>query len=614
MGIDASASNACAASVFTLDDTVSSSSPVYIGFTPLNLPRLKDPQDNGSEDSNPTVFETPKANKTKRRSSGQRDTSSATAPKRQKRNVKSVKKSRHEGEGGTLPDANRTESLPRPSDVESSITGNPNTSSNSLIDGIPPFESAISRTYRDELTPAQPQARGVSMVDFAVQQEQGFDLASARERTPTTAVQTLSIGSHRQVSSPDYGGDDNFFEEFVNNDFHLPDPGTTAGSFHHNGESLPDNMGEICSPFRRTQSFDDMASPFFISPISKRACLTNDGNLQQDRFLTTCENEESHFFRTIPRTSLIHFPSSSDASVPSLPLVRSPLEADLSAHSTNLQHDNTNITVCDGSTFGDDFGDSFDEVAGDNEMVGLADKASTNTNHGASHITASTPNMRSLEERQMRKHGEHPDSFVITTPSLPLFLPNMALQTPQASESYDTSPFSSPATRTLSSVASKGPHGLVPFMRPAFPKLVLDRSPILGLSPNGHLLTQFRLGAAINQAATDSRTINSRPTLVELYARVISSHRDGPRQHFVFGDLFRPDKPPVLPGTWVGWKGVSYWELDGSAFLGPQGNERVCRVVGHIERGEGRRFRMCVLSVWEADWDDIEAVKTIICA
>jgi len=154
----------------------------------------------------------------------------------------------------------------------------------------------------------------------------------------------------------------------------------------------------------------------------------------------------------------------------------------------------------------------------------------------------------------------------------------------------------------------------LPFVRHPFPTKVLDRSPILGLSSSPLLRTCFRIGEALNAATIASHT-NLDP-LIELYARVTYSQRVGAEQFFQFADLFRSDRPPFLNGTYVGWKAVDLWDCDSKYFLGESGRGKIARCVGRLKRDEVNKgsWKMVVLSIWEASWDDVGYVKGIVCS
>ncbi|KAL9099776.1 MAG: hypothetical protein Q9163_004763 [Psora crenata] len=151
----------------------------------------------------------------------------------------------------------------------------------------------------------------------------------------------------------------------------------------------------------------------------------------------------------------------------------------------------------------------------------------------------------------------------------------------------------------------------IPFLRPPFPKPILDRSPILGLTNRTVLRTCFRIGEALNAASIALRS--NMAAVIELYARVISSHRNGYKQHFQFADLFT-DKPPYLIGLYGTWKGVGLWEEDSAAFLGQGGRGKMCRALGRIKKGEnGRGVEMSIMSIWECGWKDVGLAKGIVC-
>ena len=159
---------------------------------------------------------------------------------------------------------------------------------------------------------------------------------------------------------------------------------------------------------------------------------------------------------------------------------------------------------------------------------------------------------------------------------------------------------------------------VLPFIRPPFPKAVRDRSPILGLNNRTVLRVCFRIGEALNAAAVASRA--NVDAVIELYARVASSSREangGYKQSFQFADLFT-DKPPCLSGTYTLWKGVALWDNDSKELVGEPGGGKMVRVLGRIKRkqpvqGQGPGVEMVVLSIWEADWEEVEVAKGVIC-
>ena len=153
----------------------------------------------------------------------------------------------------------------------------------------------------------------------------------------------------------------------------------------------------------------------------------------------------------------------------------------------------------------------------------------------------------------------------------------------------------------------------LPFARPVFPPLIRDRSPILGLSNSSCLRTCFRIGEALNAATVASHT--NMHHLTELYARVTYSKRDGVEQYFQFADLFRPERPPYLNGSYIGWKGSDLWEADTKSFLVDLKEGKLARCIGKMKRDQTTRvWKMVILNIWEATWEDVGYVKGIVCA
>ncbi|KAK4957915.1 hypothetical protein LTR10_004338 [Elasticomyces elasticus] len=147
-------------------------------------------------------------------------------------------------------------------------------------------------------------------------------------------------------------------------------------------------------------------------------------------------------------------------------------------------------------------------------------------------------------------------------------------------------------------------------VRTPFPESVLDRSPIFGATNATVLRVCFRIGEALNAGSLAIR--NNKNVLLELYARVTASQREekpGRHQHFVFHDLYH-DKPPYLTGTYDLWDQSRLWELDSRAFLSSSAAGTVCRAIARMKR-DGMKWKLEVLSIWEASWEDVEHVAGI---
>ena len=190
-----------------------------------------------------------------------------------------------------------------------------------------------------------------------------------------------------------------------------------------------------------------------------------------------------------------------------------------------------------------------------------------------------------------------------TTPKLRRLLPKIMMP-------KKMTPMKSPRFPVTSEVPYKIQFGLkgepIPFLRSPFPTPILDRSPILGLTNRTVLRVCFRIGEALNAACQASR--NYTDAIIELYARVIESSREGYKQIFSFADLFT-DNPPYLKGVYGMWKGVGLWDQDSAVFIGVQGQGKMCRVLGRIKREKGKAYEMNVLSIWGCGWEDVGIAK-----
>ena len=104
----------------------------------------------------------------------------------------------------------------------------------------------------------------------------------------------------------------------------------------------------------------------------------------------------------------------------------------------------------------------------------------------------------------------------------------------------------------------------------------------------------------------------NKSVLLELYARVTASHREqkpGRKQYLEFRDLYH-DNPPHLHGTYELWDQSPLWDLDSKAFLVPAVGGTICRAMGKMKR-EGNTWRLEILSIWEACWEDVNEVAGI---
>lgn len=171
--------------------------------------------------------------------------------------------------------------------------------------------------------------------------------------------------------------------------------------------------------------------------------------------------------------------------------------------------------------------------------------------------------------------------------------------------------FISPVTRTTQLLVAKGnlhsAEARKPIVRSAFPPIVNDRSPIIGLSSSAILRTCFRIGEAISQAHQASKS--GRNAVIELYARILDSERGNDQQSFTFCDIFHA-RQPFVKATFQCkiWKPVQLFSYDSQRLLQPG---RICRCIGKLDRLENE-WVMRVMNVWEATWEDIKWVEGVI--
>lgn len=171
--------------------------------------------------------------------------------------------------------------------------------------------------------------------------------------------------------------------------------------------------------------------------------------------------------------------------------------------------------------------------------------------------------------------------------------------------------FVSPVTLTTRLLAATGDINCAearkPIVRSTVPAAVRDRSPIIGLTSDALLRTCFRIGEAISQAHQSAKS--GKHIVFELYARILESARDDTKQHFTFCDLFH-GKPPYIKAVYEGalWKSVQLFDYDSKRLL-QQG--RICRCMGTMKRDD-KEWRMNVMNIWEATWEDIKWVEGIV--
>jgi hypothetical protein len=176
-----------------------------------------------------------------------------------------------------------------------------------------------------------------------------------------------------------------------------------------------------------------------------------------------------------------------------------------------------------------------------------------------------------------------------------------------------------------------------PFVRSSLPQLTPPQSILPSLIPHRRIPTLFRIAEVHRLLA--SLPPGAPPQRIELYATVVSSRRDFHKktQEFTFADLFFPQRPPYLSGTYIAWTICDLFDEDSAPFLDPASGRKLCRTIVQASkkswngnarqvgssplnmqggsRGGGKEadvLEVEVLNVWEATWDDVKYVKGIV--
>lgn len=65
-----------------------------------------------------------------------------------------------------------------------------------------------------------------------------------------------------------------------------------------------------------------------------------------------------------------------------------------------------------------------------------------------------------------------------------------------------------------------------------------------------------------------------------------------------------------MEGTYELWDQAFLWDLDSKPFLKAKGPGILSRVIGRMKR-EDQKWRLEILNVWEASWEDVNFVEAI---
>ena len=177
------------------------------------------------------------------------------------------------------------------------------------------------------------------------------------------------------------------------------------------------------------------------------------------------------------------------------------------------------------------------------------------------------------------------------------------------------------------------------FLRKQYPEPVRPKpdSAAPAISASDRILTCFRIAEVLRHVAA-SNLSSSGSMLIELYATVTESSRQGEVQNFKFADLFFPHRPPYLIGMYKGWMACEVYDEDSSTLLtaespgraGAFREQKICRMIArsspqrsdktassptkHLHGSPTQRRQMVleVLSIWKSDWAEVEHVRGIV--
>lgn len=170
---------------------------------------------------------------------------------------------------------------------------------------------------------------------------------------------------------------------------------------------------------------------------------------------------------------------------------------------------------------------------------------------------------------------------------------------------------------------------LSPFLRPMPSTLVTVPSAISNLKPEGRIPTCFRIAELLRELSSASPS-----AAIELFATVTASarNRDSTSQSFTFADLFFPQRPPYIQGTYAKCSESELFDDDTRPFLrAGQGDRTIlARVIITAKVRTGKQLvwnqkngfyaaeeastgtEMEILSVYVCSQEDIEHTKGIV--
>jgi len=152
------------------------------------------------------------------------------------------------------------------------------------------------------------------------------------------------------------------------------------------------------------------------------------------------------------------------------------------------------------------------------------------------------------------------------------------------------------------------------FVRPDFPFLIQDRSPIVGVSGLSFLRVCFRIGELFREGVRCEAL--KQDTVIELFARVTFSSREPgtTKQHFQFADLWN-DNPPFPNGVLMNYKAMGLAENESRVFV-HAGESIMARCLGRLKRDRKSNtgWLLHIINIRQTDWEEIRWTKRIVSA
>jgi hypothetical protein len=102
--------------------------------------------------------------------------------------------------------------------------------------------------------------------------------------------------------------------------------------------------------------------------------------------------------------------------------------------------------------------------------------------------------------------------------------------------------------------------------------------------------------------------------IIELFAKVVFSTREAPKQRFQFKDIFS-DKPPIGDGVLMNYKTTGLAESESKVFIGKH-QGKLARCLGRLKRDKktASGWMLHILTIRETDWEEIRWTKRIVSA